>query len=261
MVIVHPEYAKLILEVNDLQEQIANLIVERDMLSCYVCRDIEIDYLLKIGALEYKFMVAGNAYRKNLRKLELIDEKLQKKAQISMSAINRKINSEFKKKDKIQSDMSHQIDLAIEVSSFDAFDYDTMEEMNVDYFKLQKLYNPVFDLEESEERKKAYAKIEKYYEKGNYKKIHKLAEDFDDDVFQDEISNLKMLKEKYNYVLKNIQKQVVNIKNTFPYNQKIILEDENLCRRKKDSINREIIEINIQNKKLEKKIENKLKKI
>ena len=55
MVIVHPEYAKLILEVNDLQEQIANLIVERDMLSCYVCRDIEIDYLLKIGTYQTEF--------------------------------------------------------------------------------------------------------------------------------------------------------------------------------------------------------------
>ena len=72
---------------------------------------------------------------------------------------------------------------------------------------------------------------------------------------------MKALKEKYNEVLKNIRKEIVKIKNSFPYNQKIILEDENLYRRKKDSLNRDIAEVHVQNKKLEKKIENKLKKL
>ena len=255
MVIVHPEYAMLILEINDLKEQIANLIVEKDMLNEYICRDIEIDYMLKIGALEYKLMVAGNAYRKNLRKLEIIEEKLGNKLPIHMTSINRKVNAEFKKKDEIVANLSHNIDLAIEVSSLESFDLDVMDEMNVDYFKLQKLYNPIFDLNLSEEKEKLYAKIEKYYKKGNYKKIHKLAEDYDEDyVFQDEISNLKLLKGKYTSLLKNIRKEVVKIKNTFPYNQKVILDDENLYRRKKDTLNREIAEVSVENKKLEKKI-------
>ena len=51
------------------------------------------------------------------------------------------------------------------------------------------------------------------------------------------------------------------INNTFPFNQKVILEDENLYRRKKDSINKEIAEINVENKKIQKKIKNKLKNI
>ncbi len=262
MVIVHPEYAMLILEINDLIEQIANLIVERDQLNYYICRDMEIDYMLKIGALEYKFMVAGNEYRKNIRKLELIDEKIKKKLPVNMASINRKINTEFKEKKKLESNMSHQIDLAIEITSLEPIDCDTIEEMNLDYFKLQKLYNPIFDLETSERKEKLYLKIQKYYEKGNYKKLHKLAEDFDDDdIFQDEIANLKLLREKYKKNLKKIQRQVIKIKNSFPYNQKIILEDENLCRRKKDALNRDIIEVHTQNKKLQQKIEKKLKKL
>ncbi len=262
MVIVHPEYAMLILEVNDLREQIANLMVERDQLVCYICKDMEIDYMLKIGALEYKFMVAGNGYRKNVRRLELIDEKIKKKLPVNMASINRKINTEFKSKAKLEESMSRQIDLAIEITSLEPFDCEAMEEMNWDYFKLQKLYNPIFDLETSEEKEKLYSKIEKYYEKGNSKKLHKLAEDYDDDeIFQDEIANLKLLREKYKRILKKIQKQVTKVKNSFPYNQKLILEDENLCRRKKDSLNREIIEIHTENKKLEKKIQNKLKKL
>ena len=56
MVLVHPEYAMLIMEVNDLRDQIADLIVERDMLLYYACKEIETDYMLKIGAIEYKLV-------------------------------------------------------------------------------------------------------------------------------------------------------------------------------------------------------------
>lgn len=262
MVVVHPEYAMLILEINDLKEEIADLIVERDMIKCYVCRDIQIDYMLKIGALEYKLIVAENNYEKNLRKLEIIKEKIAKKSIVNMEAIERTINREFKRQNKIEADMSEDIDLAIEMSSMELFDYDIVDEMNVDYFKLQKLYNPIFDLDSSIEKAKTYQKIEKHYKKGNYKKIHKLAESYDaDDIFQDEISNLKKLREKYIEVLKIIKREIRKLKNSFPYNQKIILEDENLYRRKKDSLNREIIDINNETKKIEKKIKNQLKKL
>lgn len=262
MVVVHPEYAILILEINDLKEEIADLMVERDMLKCYVCKDIQIDYMLKIGALEYKLVVAENNYEKNLRKWEIIKEKLNKNLTVNLEAIDRKVNAEFKKQTKIEQNMSEDIDFAIEMSSLELFDYDMLEEMNLDYFKLQKLYNPIFDLEFSDEKAKMYSKIERYYKKGNYKKLHKLAENYDaDDIFQDEISNLKILKDRFMEIVKEKNKEIRKIKNSFPYNQKIILEDENLYRRKKDSMNKEIAEINIETKKIEKKINNKLKKL
>ena len=262
MVVVHPEYAMLILEINDLKEEIADLIVERDMIKCYVRKDIQIDYMLKIGALEYKLMVAKNDYKKNLRKLEIIKEKVAKKLDVNMESIERKINREFKEQNKNEVEMSEDIDFAIEVSAIELFDHDMVDEMNVDYYKLQKLYNPVFDLDSSAEKAKMYEKIEKYYKKGNFKKLHKLAEDYDaDDIFQDEISNLKKLREKYMDVLKTTKREMRKLKNSFPYNQKVILEDENLYRRKKDSLNREIMDINNESKKIEKKIKNQLKKL
>lgn len=262
MVLVHPEYAYLILDLNDLKEEIADLMVERDLLLAYVCDEIRMDYMLKIGALEYKLLTAGNEYKKNLRRLELIEEKIEKNQKINMASINRKINSEFKEKTTFEQKMSKYIDLAIESTMEDTNNYDRIEEMNADYFKLQKLYNPLFDLEYSEEKEKFFKKIEKYYEKCNYKKLHKLAENCgDEEIFQDEIANLKILRERYTRILSECQKQVRKIKNTFPYNQKVILEDENLYRRKKDSLNKEIMEVNLENKKLEKKIHNKLKKL
>lgn len=262
MVVVHPEYAFLILEINDLKDEIADLLVERDMLRYYICKDLQIDYMLKIGALEYKLVVAGNQYEKNLRKLEIINEKLAKKSIVNLEAIEKKVSREFKRQDKIETNMSDDIDFAIEMSSAELFDYDKIDEMNIDYFKLQKLYNPVFDMKSSDEKIKMFEKIERYYKRGNDKKLHKLAENYDEnDIFQDEISNLKILREKYAEILVITKREIRKLKNSFPYNQKIILEDENLCRRKKDSLNKEIIELNIETKKIERKIQNKLKKL
>lgn len=259
MVVVHPEYALLILEVNELKEEIADLIVERDTLVNYVCRDLEIDYLLKIGSLEYKLAVAENKYQKNLRKLELIEEKHGQNLPIHVTQIDKKVMNEFKKQDKIEKNMLADIDFAIEMTTLEMFDYDLIQEMNLDYFKLQKLYNPIFDIDVSTEKEKIYNKIEKYYQRGNLKKLHKLAESYEeDDIFQDEISNLKKLRDKYYNVLTEIRREVRKIKNSFPYNQRLILKDEILCRRKKDHLNRQIIQVNSENKKLEKKIQQKL---
>ena len=68
MVIIHPEYALLLVEINDLKNEIANLIVERDWLICYACKEVRIDYTLKIGSLEYKLYLIEKLLKQ--RKME-----------------------------------------------------------------------------------------------------------------------------------------------------------------------------------------------
>ena len=75
------------------------------------------------------------------------------------------------------------------------------------------------------------------------------------------MENMKILRDRYERIAEEYQKDIRRIKNTFPYNQKVILEDENLYRRKKDSLNKEIAQVNIENKKIEKKIKSKLKNL
>lgn len=261
MVIIHPEYALLLVEINDLKNEIANLIVERDWLICYACKEIRIDYTLKIGSLEYKLYLIEKRYTKNLRKLEIIQDLQKKNRKIDIEKIEKKVNDEFKKIDKSEKDMLGDLDYAIEMSSIDYLDDDVLEEMSDDYYKLQKMYNPIFDFSQDEEKKKTFKKIKRYYEKGNYKKLKKMAESYDEnDVFQDEIENLKIIKEKYIEIEEIYEKEIRKIRNSFPFNQRTILEDDSLCRRKKDKLNRQIIEMDIENKKLEKKIQNLLKK-
>lgn len=261
MVLIHPEYALLLIEINELKNEIANLIVERDWLIYYACKEVRIDYTLKIGSLEYKLYIKGKKYTKNLRKLEIIKDLQSKNIEVDMESIEKQVDNEFKKMDKSEKEMLGDLDYAIEMSSIDYLDDEILEEMSDDYYKLQKMYNPIFDFSQDEEKKKMYKKIKRYYEKGNYKKLKKLAENYDEnDVLQDEIENLKIIKEKYLEIEEIYEKEIRKIRNSFPFNQRTILEDDSLCRRKKDKLNREIIEIDLENKKIEKKIKNLLKK-
>ena len=244
MVIIHPEYALLLIEIDELKNEIANLIVEKDWLIYYACKEVKIDYTLKIGSLEYKLYLIEKRYTKNLRKIEIIEDLQKRKLKIDIEKIEKKVNDEFKKLDKSERDMLADLDYAIEMSAKDYLDEDILEEMSDDYYKLQKMYNPIFDFSQDEEKKKNFKKITKYYQKGNYKKLKKLAENYDEnDVFQDEIENLKIVKEKYIEIEEIYEKEIRKIRNSFPFNQRIILEDDSLCRRKKDKLNRQIIEI------------------
>lgn len=53
----------------------------------------------------------------------------------------------------------------------------------------------------------------------------------------DEIENLEKFKKRYEEIIRENNAIITKIKNNFPYNQKNLLENESLCRRKKNDIN------------------------
>ena len=64
MELILPEYAKYIYEINYLRLKVARAIAHRDALKYHICKYIELDYILKIGALNYKQKIAENKVNK-----------------------------------------------------------------------------------------------------------------------------------------------------------------------------------------------------
>ena len=73
MFFVNPEYVVALYNVNNLKDLLTDKIVEKDYLINYYCKNLKIDYMLKIGALEYKKLIAQNRVKKIKRKIELIN--------------------------------------------------------------------------------------------------------------------------------------------------------------------------------------------
>ena len=54
MIFVNPEYVVLLHQVNQKKDELTDKIVEKDRLLAFVCRELKMNYMLKIGSLEYK---------------------------------------------------------------------------------------------------------------------------------------------------------------------------------------------------------------
>ena len=53
-VIVFPDFEKLKSEVEKMRTELSMLLLERDELQFVICKNIETEYMLKLGSIEYK---------------------------------------------------------------------------------------------------------------------------------------------------------------------------------------------------------------
>ena len=138
--------------------------------------------------------------------------------------------------------MLEDIDIAIDLSMSDILDNEQIHKINEIYLKLQSRCNPIFNTEYDDNN---FKKIEKLYKLGNIKKLESMLKDTKENPVIDEIENLEKFKKRYEEIIRENNAIITKIKNNFPYNQKNLLENESLCRRKENDIN-DLIYINEQ---------------
>ena len=259
MVVVSPEFAKLVAVTNESKEKLCKLIVERESLVFHVCKNLKIDYMLKVASLEYNLMKIQNEVLKNKRLIELYNQNINElkiNREEVEDKINKKIALEFLEFNRIEKKQLEDIDIAIELSMTNLLEKDEIDEINEYYLKLQRVLNPALKLKSKIQDDELFDSVEKLYKKGNIKKLKKIAEEYVEEPVVDELDNLEKLKSRYDILIRENQKVITKIKTSFPYNQKVMLEDENLYRRKKDSLNEKIFSITEENEKIKKEIKN-----
>lgn len=254
MYIVDPQFTKLILEINEVRSRTAKIIVERDSLIYHICKNLKVDYMLKIGSLEYKLLKLQNEVLIAKRLLEILQEDLTNKKELNLEKAKEKVCIEFEEFKKIEKKMLEDIDISIDFSMSELIDEDNISKLNEIYLELQKRYNPILNLKIEDNDLELFKKIEKSYKVGNIKKLKSFLKESKENFIIDEIENLEKIKKRYEDIIKENNRIITKIKNTFPYNQKYLLENENLCRRKKNEINDLIYKHEIEFEKIKKEI-------
>lgn len=74
-IIPFPDFQKLKEEIEKLRTELSILVLERDELRFVICKNIEMEYVLKIGGLEYQAYEAECTFLRLKRKVELIQAK------------------------------------------------------------------------------------------------------------------------------------------------------------------------------------------
>ena len=250
MFFVNPEYVVALYNVNNLKDLLTDKIVEKDYLINYYCKNLKIDYMLKIGALEYKKLIAQNRVKKIKRKIELINSL----EFFREEEIDELLKKEFEKNNKLEREMFLDVNMAIEYSLKDNLSDEEIEDLNVTYSVLVRSWNPILNTELSERKINLYKEAEKAYSEGNIKLLESYANIIDEDeiIEQGEIKYLKEKEKKYQKLLGEAEEVLKIIKNSFPYTEKDVLTEERETRKRKDKINKDVQELEEEIKMLEK---------
>ena len=210
--------------------------------------------MLKIGALEYKLLQIQNCIDKDERILNLINNK-----KITIDEAFFIVKKEFLECDCKIALMEEAVNRAIKDSQKKVLSEEEIIIINSYYKPLVRDFCPEINLKIPDEEKLLFEAIKDKYISGNITEIKKYEKFEKRELYFDELEGFKIEKRRLEKLIKRINDENISIKNMYPYTEKKVLLDENLYRRRKDALNKEIIEKKELLNDLEKQID-KLKK-
>ncbi len=242
-VIYFPEFEQLKIEVEKLRTELSMLVQERDELLYVECKNIEMLYMLKLGALEYKVYEAQCAMLRMKRKLELIQAKRNRQEKIDLAWIEAVLDEEFAAyREKLEEQLGKMND-AIDRSHAKALTEQETKELKRLYRRVVKRIHPDLNPDLSEEKQRLFLQAVSAYENGDLNTLRIIDEMAGDPVLPEEtpdaLGTLRQERDRLYALLDDIKAGIVRIKSEYPYTVKEIVQDEQKvdeCRRQLEEL-------------------------
>ena len=217
-----------------------------------ICPNIEKEYVLNFGLLEFKLYKKDLELSKLKRKLQLIQIERNNGQSIDINKINKKVEEEFKE---YNENLKKHLDELEEAKNNPGI-YLSKE----DSAKIKRLYkkcvfklHPDLNKNITEHEKNIFIKMTEAFKNGDLNTLEVLYYQMSDDEID---STLDI--EKLNELIDEMKEKVNAIKNSYPYNKKELLTDLNRKFEYKKDLNNLIndydIKINEYNEKINKLI-------
>lgn len=242
---ISSEYLKLIEEVKQLKEDIASLYEEKDELVYHICKNIETEYMSKIGVLEYKLYEFQCKILRIKRKIELYQLKINMQEKPNEKEIEEKLDIEYKEYEKKLNKMSNDLQDALNRKNYGILSEKNSKELKSIYRKLIKKLHPDLNKENSEKSKNLLLQVTRAYENGDLETLKNL-ELLTDEIMEKEnieigeLDELKQSKEKYKIIINELLESIKKIKDSFPYNKKDFLNNDILVQKRKSELKKEM---------------------
>lgn len=254
-----PEYADLIIEVNKLKDKVAEKIAERDMLAFHVIPEIENSYMLKVGLLENDAFMASLKLIRIRRKLELYKERKRLNRKINEKEIEVQLDSEFENIEEEYNELREDYIYEVEDELTDKATSELIKLLNIIYKNLIKKLSPLINFNNTRIDNQLYELLEKSYRELDLSMMSKLqviCEHLrnDSSFMIGDMKTLEKAKRKYQELITENEDIILNIKCSDTFDKKRVLEDENMLRRTKEEINKEITEAEEEYTKIEKEL-------
>ena len=236
-IILFPDVQILRDEIEKLRTELSMLVLERDELKFIICKNIETEYMIRIGSLEYKAYEAQCASMRLKRKIELIQAKKNRQEKINLNKIDEILEEEFYE---YLQKLNKQIDKMNEVLKHNKSEFLSEEEsgeLKKLYRKIVKILHPDINPEVTMSQIKMLDNAVIAYKNGDLGTLKIINEMIGEpqmpEKHGDAFSQLKVEKERLNEFLNTVRNNIDKIKSEYPYTVKEILEDEQRLEQKK----------------------------
>ncbi|MGT2682253.1 hypothetical protein [Streptococcus porci] len=216
-------------ELAELKVHLAALLSERDDLLLHVCKNIEMDFMLKIGRLEYEVFQAQCDYLRAKRKCELLQASKNRQETVYLYEIERLLDEELKEYMERLKVQFEEIAKAIERSQYTALTEDETKELKHYYRQIIKWLHPDLHPDISAEELKLFHAALAAYEAADLETVRMIYDLLVDRGNGETLGSHTLLKKRIEQLKVQIQQleaQIEDIKSNYPYIYKDLLQDE-----------------------------------
>lgn len=237
IIIIFPDFEKLKNEVEKMRTELSMLLLERDELRFVICRNIETDYMLKLGGIEYKAYEAQCAVLRLKRKIELIQAKRNRQEKVILSAIEKILDNEFAEYQKKLDEQIGKMNNALKRSKAEILSDEDSKELKGLYRAIVKTLHPDINPDVTEAQIKLLENAVTAYKDGDLATLRIINEMVVSNPFpkddENAMTQLAKTKERLSASIKSIKEDIQKIKTEYPYTMKEILDDEEKTKQKK----------------------------
>lgn len=239
-VVVFADFENLKREVEKMRTELSMLLLERDELQFVICKNIETEYMLKLGSMEYKAYEAQCAALRLKRKMELIQAKKNRQETVIISEIEETLDNEFAE---YQAQLDAQIDKmndAINRSKAAVLSDEENKELKALYRKIVKVLHPDMNPGVSEAQMQLFDNAVSAYKNGDLATLRMIYEMVGNNPLperhKDAMTQLVEERARLQGLLKSIKESIDAIKSAYPYTMKWIMEDVEKIEQKKQEL-------------------------
>ena len=229
-IIIFPEYKSLKSETEKLRSELSMLLPERDELLFVICRNLETEYMLKIGGLEHQIYAKQCEAQRLKRKAEMIQAALNRQEKPNFAKIDSLLDEEFTIYQEKLDEQVRKMNEALKHSTAKLLSPEDTKELKGLYRKIIKALHPDLHPNITDAERQLFEHAVTAYKNGDLLSIRAIYETIGEvpaaQEDADTMHSLMMTKKRLESVLAGIREEIAAIKGRYPYTEKELLADD-----------------------------------
>lgn len=247
-IILNLEYENLKKELLKKRTELSMLVLQRDELKYVICKNIETEYMLELGSLEYCLYQSECIIMRLKRKVELIQMRINRQEKIDVPAIDKLLDEQFREYQQKLEEKIKKMNEAIERGNGEVLTEQQAKELKKLYRAIVKALHPDLNPNVTKQQIKLFQNAVTAYKNGDLQTLRIINEmisnNHSEDDNTDNIEKMRNELIRLDRMISSINGDIEKTKSEYPYTMKDILFDKEQLNQRKQELKDNIDQCN-----------------